>query len=63
MLYLTLDCGAKVLVKDSRRGRAARWLSKMIYWKECKRCRFPEKPSRKYPPKKVLRRCQEEAKQ
>lgn len=55
MLHLTLDCGAKVVVRDSRRGRAARWLSQMIYWRECKECRFLEKPSKKFQPKKPLK--------
>ena len=51
IMYISLDCGMKVIVKDSSRGRAARWLNQMVYWTECKHCHFPEKPSKNYAPK------------
>jgi pyrrolysyl-tRNA synthetase-like protein len=54
-LRISLDCGMMVTVKDSKRGRAARWLNDMIYWTECKNCRFPEKPSKNHPPHEKLR--------
>jgi len=37
-LYLTMECDIIIRVKNSRRGRAIRWLLKMIYSKTCKRC-------------------------
>ncbi|MEN3024957.1 MAG: pyrrolysine--tRNA(Pyl) ligase small subunit [Candidatus Methanosuratincola petrocarbonis] len=55
MLHIFFDCGTSVLVKDSSRSRAARWLNQMIYWTECNDCCFPEKPSNKYPPKEKLK--------
>jgi pyrrolysyl-tRNA synthetase-like protein len=55
VMYISLDCGMQVIVKDSSRGRAARWLNQMIYWAECKHCHFPEKPSKKVTPKEKLK--------
>jgi len=55
MLHISLDCGIRLIVKDSSRGRAARWIDQMIYWAECKNCYFPEKPSKKYAPREKLK--------
>ncbi len=54
-LHLTLDCGMRITVKDSKRGRGARWLKQMVYWSECKRCSFVERPSRACPPREKLK--------
>ncbi|MDD1776249.1 MAG: hypothetical protein LUP94_02725 [Candidatus Methanomethylicus sp.] len=54
-MHIALDCGMHVVVKDSSRGRASRWLNQMVYWNECKNCHFPEKPSKKFPPKERQR--------
>ncbi len=55
MMYITLDCGMKVIVRDSSRGRAGRWLNEMIYWSECKHCCFTEKPSKSVASKEKLK--------
>lgn len=55
MIYLTLDCGICVTVKDSKRSRGTRWLKNMVYWTECKRCSFTTKPSAKHPPREKLK--------
>jgi len=55
MLHLTLNCGMKIIVKDSKRGRGARWIKQMVYWCECKQCGFVEKPSNINPPRERLK--------
>jgi pyrrolysyl-tRNA synthetase-like protein len=55
MMYLTLDCGMRVAVRDSSRGRASRWLNEMIFWSECKHCHFPENPSKTAHPRERLK--------
>lgn len=54
-IYLTLDCGIHVTVKDSKRSRGVRWLKNMVYWSECKRCSFTINPSVNNPPKEKLK--------
>ena len=49
-LYLTMECNTVVKVKDSKRGRVARWITKNVYWKLCRRCKIPKSFIDEYPP-------------
>ncbi len=45
---LETHCGEKILIKNSRNSRAARWLKNKWYTQPCKRCKIPQWKLDKY---------------
>jgi len=47
-LEVVTHCNHVILVKNSRKGRAARWLRNKLYAKACPDCKVPEWKLRKF---------------
>lgn len=46
--YILTHCGEKILVRNSKNSRAARWLRNKWYIKNCEKCAIPEWKINKY---------------
>jgi len=46
--YIVTHCGEKIMVRNSKNSRSARWLRNKWYVKKCEKCGIPEWKVQKY---------------